>query len=957
VTTVFLSQFWVQRLSWTLLHFLWQGTVIAVVYAMLRSLLGRSLSAQGRYVLACAALMAMSVAPPLTFLLVPSAGGTGSWTISAAEWQRLLPAVVALWLLGVLAFSIRLLGGWRFTARLRSTAHPAAAEWRQTLERIAAGVGARQPVRLLVSSLVDVPTVIGWLRPVILVPVEFFTGLPFEHVTALLAHELAHIRRHDYLASILQGIAESVLFYHPAVWWISEQIRSERELCCDDLAVAATGDVLAYARALAELESRQPVRLTPALAANGGSLVNRIRRLMEPAHAIANNLPGPGAAWAMMLLWLAGMGVAAVHGTRTPAQPVTNVVPVTMPAPSTFVAIAGTARNTFLYDPLFAAKPAQPRASGNASARTAGDTAEPRWRDSRNEDAAHIAAGSERTTFVPLNNGEEREQKPQQAPEAKLEDHLEVSVSARTADKVLPMHGTTAAQQVPALESPARAPTTPTFRAATKLVQVEVIARRKDAPAAGLIEEDFALFDNGKPQKIASFAVSSSQTSAPASDPLPEGAVSNRLERNGEALANATVLLIDQRNTAQTDQAFAIQRIVKFLRTRRNRDTKPDRIGIYTFDRDNSIQVLQEITDDAELLRQAADKLKPRDSSYRFYDTHYGTPGMTAHQPEDRELDTKHMLEAIARHLASVPGRKGLIWITAGFPVSAPTFDFNPDMEEAASALNDADVALYAVDARGLIGALSGTTSISNAEFGGAVFGGAGSANFRPLPQLAKQMQPAGGFPDGTGAMSKLAGLTGGLALYNSNGIEDSIRKALDDAALTYTLSFYPSQEQQDGAWHKLRVKVARPGVSVRYREKYFASRTLAEASDRPTLAELLRGPLDATQLKLVTEMLPDQARQGSLQVRTFIDLHDVHLENRNNIWVGAVDVSFLLEGSRSAQTVTRTVQIPDGRLAAALKQGIVVDDSFGETGELRIVAQDRATGAAGSVRIPLRSR
>src|SRR5213075_859918 len=104
---------------------------------------------------------------------------------------------------------------------------------------------------------------------------------------------LTHIRRHDYLVNILQNIAEAVLFYHPAVWWVSDQIRTERELCCDDVAVAASGDVLTYARALAELESHRPAH-THALAANGGSLLNRIRRLI--GQPVSHTLPGPGAA-------------------------------------------------------------------------------------------------------------------------------------------------------------------------------------------------------------------------------------------------------------------------------------------------------------------------------------------------------------------------------------------------------------------------------------------------------------------------------------------------------------------------------------------------------------------------------------------------------------------------------------------------------------------------------------
>lgn len=946
-----LSQFWVQRLGWTLLHFLWQGTVIALGYAILRNLLARSLlSAQGRYVLACGALLAMVIAPPLTFLVIPSASSTSSWTISAAESQRLLPAVVALWMLGSLTFSIRLLGGWRFTARMRSTAHPAPTEWQQTLQGIAARAGVNRPMRLLVSSLVDVPTVLGWLRPVILLPVEFFTGLSFEHITALLAHELAHIRRHDYFVSVLQSIAESVLFYHPAVWWVSEQVRHEREMCCDDLAVATIGDVLAYARALAVLESRQPARLAPALAANGGSLVNRIRRLIEPAHAISNSLPGPGAAWAMTLLWLAGIGVAAIQSTPTP-PPVVNIFPLPLPAPSALVALAGNARTTLLYDPLLAAQPMQARRTENSNVRSDSEKAGTPRHDARKQDILRVATPNQTAALIPINATEEHEQKPQLTAEIKP-GKTEAALIAKTGDNVPALDALAAAQQVPVPASPEELPPVPTFRSATRLVQVDVVARRKGAPATGLTADDFALLDNGRPQKIASFSVSSSQTPAAAPMvPLPAGAVSNRLEGNGEALANATVLLIDRTNTAEADQAFVIQRVAKFLRTRRNKDRRPDRIGIYTFNGDSSLEVVQEITDDAALLRRAVESLQPRSPG----DIRCGGMAMKAHVCWDaRTLDTKHMLESMARHLASVPGRKGLIWITS-FGALPFESGFNQDVEEAASALNDADVALYPVDARGLVGALSGMTAISNAESREATSAG-------PLPPLAfaRLMQNTDGFPAGTNSVSQVAELTGGLALYNSNAIEDLIRKALDDAELTYTLSFYPAEGQQEGVWHKLKVEVAKPGVRVRYRQRYFASRTLVGAPDHPTLPELLNDPLDATQLRLVAETTPDRARPDFRNVRLSVDLHDVHLENQNDVWAGAVDVSFFREGSRTGQRITRNVEIPDGQLAAALKTGIEVEDSIGvdgQTAELRIVAQDRSTGAAGSVRISLNNR
>jgi GWxTD domain-containing protein len=444
VITINLSQFWIQRLGWTLLHFLWQGTAIVIVYALLRHWLARLLSANGRYLLACAALAAMTIAPPVTFLLTPDVHPSmvASWTLSVSESQRLLTGVVTAWLLGVLAFSIRLFGGWRFISRLRSASHPAPAEWQQTLQHISERVSgvplaARWPrsipcVRLLVSSMVDVPTVIGWLRPVILVPVEFLTGLPSEHIEALLAHELAHIRRRDYLASVLQSVAEAVLFYHPAVWWISEQIRAERELCCDDLAVAASGDVLTYARALAALELRQPSRLKPALAANGGLLVNRIRRLIEPSHATANHLPGPAAAWTMTLLWLVGVGVVAVHAAQTPVQPAPVVklnanlsgansdaanltrVPTpaqsaTTPVPSgSLTALARNVRNSLLYDPLLPAQLASPQSRGDAPGGTVADKAQSLWRDWLNNDVAYIITAEERSAFVRLSTDEER---------------------------------------------------------------------------------------------------------------------------------------------------------------------------------------------------------------------------------------------------------------------------------------------------------------------------------------------------------------------------------------------------------------------------------------------------------------------------------------------------------------------------------------------------------------------
>jgi VWFA-related protein len=503
----------------------------------------------------------------------------------------------------------------------------------------------------------------------------------------------------------------------------------------------------------------------------------------------------------------------------------------------------------------------------------------------------------------------------------------------------------------------------PTFSAATKLVQVDVVARSKGGPATGLTIEDFTLLDNGKPQKISFFSVRVARTSGPVSGPaavpLPAGAVSNRLERGGEVSGNTTVLLIDQKNTPQLIQAFAIQRIVKFLQTHR----RGDRVGVYTFLRDGSLQAVREITDDEELLSRAAKALKTRDPSYLDRDI----PGMTAHAADGfkalefygRGMDSKIVLEAIARHLASVPGRKSLIWVTTSFPLFNLELgiDFRPDMDEAARLLNEANVALYAVDAHGLIGALSGLTAIFSAETPGP----------QSAAQLRQQMNGTGGnrSPDpfdaigaGVDTMNMLAGLTGGLVFYNqSNAIEESIQTAVDDGELIYTLGFYPIQNGQDGSRHDLKVEVARRGISVRYRKNYPASNMPPAANDRPQLDQLLKDPLDATQLELTAETSPDPARPGSWRVRVSVDLHGVQLERQNDIWVGAVDVTFLNEGSRTGRTITTKVKIPDSQLAAALGKGIAITDSVawnGPAGVLRVVAQDPATGAAGSVRVPL---
>jgi beta-lactamase regulating signal transducer with metallopeptidase domain len=332
-----------QAAGWTLLHFVWQGCLIALLPFIVRALSTRQ-SAQLRYGAACLALLMMAVTPPITFSLLegPSSPASGtmlnlerlpaspsSGRVSSAtppdsfspSWLQAidagispwLPSLTIAWLCGVFFLSLRLIGGLFYTQRLRKN-HTVliCTAWQEKLRRLCQQLQVQQTVLLLESACVQVPTVIGWLRPVILLPASALTGLTAQQLEAILAHELAHIRRYDYLINLLQTAVETLLFYHPAVWWVSKQARLEREHCCDDLAVAVQGNALAYARALAELETLRGSGPQLALAANGGSLLSRIERLLgcsQPTKA------QPG-------MWLTGVMVVAsllglVAGTRS----------------------------------------------------------------------------------------------------------------------------------------------------------------------------------------------------------------------------------------------------------------------------------------------------------------------------------------------------------------------------------------------------------------------------------------------------------------------------------------------------------------------------------------------------------------------------------------------------------------------------------------------------------------
>lgn len=293
-------------LGWSLLHFCWQGTVIAILLAGALDVL-RSRSSQIRYMVSCSALALMFLAPLATFAHLAAShkatefrvvnsgldrspvvrlpngfGNTDPWLDEVAgKLDRSVPWVLACWLAGVVLLLSRLNLALIGVRRMKSAAvQPAPRELHLLLQKSSGRLGVARAVRLANSALVQTPTVMGWLRPVILMPAGCLVGLSTIQVEAILAHELAHIRRHDYLVGILQSVVETFLFYHPAMWWVSKQVRQEREHCCDDLAVRASGDSLAYAKALSFLEERRASVPMVALGSNGGVLAMRIRRLL-----------------------------------------------------------------------------------------------------------------------------------------------------------------------------------------------------------------------------------------------------------------------------------------------------------------------------------------------------------------------------------------------------------------------------------------------------------------------------------------------------------------------------------------------------------------------------------------------------------------------------------------------------------------------------------------------------
>jgi beta-lactamase regulating signal transducer with metallopeptidase domain len=358
-----------QAVAWTLIHFCWQAAAIAAIYRVGAFAISRRTS-QTRYLVALSSLLLMVVVAACTFAweLRSASNMSEPFAVAASEFQvpfvadlprptapgitatepahvqitlaDMLPWIDGLWLVGVFALTLRSLGGWWFLHRLRNSSIskvPAAVN--ASLQRICTALGLHRVVDLRLSGNIDSPMTMGAFRAIVLLPVSAMTSLGPEELEVVLAHELAHVRRADFFWNILQTIAETLFFFHPAVWWISSRIRHERELCCDDLALTVCPNPVTYANALFHLEEQRSRHLRLAMALDGHAprhtLLMRISRILgEPMTRIPSNRLRPiSLAAACAGLFVLLFPVPHVLASLNPARQITPA-PSVSPAPA-----------------------------------------------------------------------------------------------------------------------------------------------------------------------------------------------------------------------------------------------------------------------------------------------------------------------------------------------------------------------------------------------------------------------------------------------------------------------------------------------------------------------------------------------------------------------------------------------------------------------------------------------
>jgi VWFA-related protein len=529
-------------------------------------------------------------------------------------------------------------------------------------------------------------------------------------------------------------------------------------------------------------------------------------------------------------------------------------------------------------------------------------------------------------------------------------------------------------------QSPAAAQkSAPAIRVATRLIQVNVIVDdKKGEPVSGLAKDDFTLLDQSQSQKIAFFSEETDRprVAAPATPP-PADVFSNQLEAQPGAPTSVTVILLDSLNTGFLEMGFARERVVKFL----HQVHPQDRVALYALS--EKLLILHDFTQDAGVLLRALDGYKNKGnaefSASDFtmenrgsadvnlsvnLEKLFGGRAISDFNTVDRVHATAAALEAIADHLAALPGRKNLVWVSGSFPINigslprrgmatrSQNFTATKDIEAAARALNNANLAIYPVDARGIIvdTGLSDDYLYGRKTASGLPTRGAGVALDPPQENFT--------------TMDDLAEATGGHAFYNANDLDVSIRRAIDDSRDTYVLSYYPAMAQWDGSFHEIKVEVKQPGVQVRSRRGYYAFPDTTPDANRQTqqMADAVSAPLESTALGLTVQADPVEAPgPRKLKIHIRVDSARMLFQQKDGRWMDRLDLVWAQIGTDGRTLVSSSeglnLHMSPETYATTEREGLKVStalDLRDDTAALRLVARDAGTGAIGSLNIPL---
>lgn len=535
----------------------------------------------------------------------------------------------------------------------------------------------------------------------------------------------------------------------------------------------------------------------------------------------------------------------------------------------------------------------------------------------------------------------------------------------------------------------------PVVRVTTHLVELNVVVHDKQGRAVeGLGQSDFSIFDDGKKQQISIFSVVSARAARPPLEPLPANVFSNRVARQGSVPANVTAILLDGLDTKFEDQAQARRHMIKFF----TQIQPQDRVALYTLG--NKLSIIQDFTNDLAPLLEAlrdyekhAPVLPPPDAQNPAPEYHFegltGTAALAGRQLDAGLLDAfvgltpfgwrgyvRHAkialeaFEAIANRLSGLPGHKSLVWMTGGYPVEFPLMfgrgargtmmTLGPLANQTlrtAEALSRADVAIYPIDARGLFTdpAYHATARESQVD---TRADGASNAFALSHSELSGMVLVTQGF-------NYIAEKTGGRAFYNTNDLKGSLRAALDDSEVTYTLGYYPNHDKWDGRYRLIKVAADRKDVEVRHREGYFADSApvVAEKDRIEIMKQAAESPLDATGVGLTVKVEPFSGPKGEqLKTNVYVDARNLTFVQDAgartislDVWVGQYSNRGDPLGGVS-KTVSGSLK-PDQFQKIAQAGGLnLTFDEKREPGasELRVAVRDEASGTVGSLKIPL---